>query len=159
MKSTKPFSSTTDMIFRGLGVSESSRRCFLVSSRRTERIKSLAGTCRHFNEQWYINIQSPRVLHLEKVIRGKERRNGINTLRDLAALPPSSFDKSNALRHSGPATDSNDDHWRPDDSAYALSKSENGNRQTRRYDAFLCSSRQHKRLSRTPSSPSAAESP
>jgi hypothetical protein len=88
------------MIFRGLGVSRSSRRCFLVSSRRTARIKSLAGTCRHFNEQWYMNIQSPHMLHLEKVIRGKECRNGINILRDFAAFSSLSFDKSSARRHS-----------------------------------------------------------
>ena len=137
------------MIFRGLGVvSRSSRRCFLVSSRRTGRIKSLAGTCRHFHDQWYISVQSPHVLHIEKVIRGKERRNGIDTLRDFTARLPSTFDKSNTRRLSRTATESKIEDLRPSDCEYTKSKLESIHRQA--YDAFLYSGGQRQR---TPTSP------
>jgi hypothetical protein len=151
VKSTKPFSSTTGMIFRGLGVvSRSSRRCFLVSSRRTGRIKSLAGTCRHFHDQWYISVQSPHVLHIEKVIRGKERRNGIDTLRDFTARLPSTFEKSNTRRLSRTATESKIENLRPGDCEYIPSKLEIIHHQT--YDAFLYSGGQRQQLPRTPTS-------
>jgi hypothetical protein len=82
-----------------LGVSRSSRRCFLVSSRRTGRIKSLAGTCRHFNEQWYINIQSPHMLHIEKVIEVRCAEVGLTRLHDFTVFSRSSSDHSTRPKH------------------------------------------------------------
>ena len=151
MKSTKPFSSTTGMIFRGLGVSRSSRRCFLVSSRRTGRIKSLAGTCQHFNELWYIDIQSPHMLHIEKSIEVRCAETGLTQLHDLSAFSRSSFDQSNTRRLSGTATDSNSEHLEVDDYEHTLTNLESIHGQT--YDQSLYSTRQPRRTSSSPNTP------
>jgi hypothetical protein len=136
------------MIFRDLGVSRSSRRCFLVSSRRTGRIKSLAGTCRHFNELWYINIQGPHMLHIEKVIEVRCAETGLTQLHDLTAFSRSLFDQSNTRRRSGTATDSNSELLELDDYEHTLTNLESIHGRT--YGESLYSTRQPRRTSSSP---------
>jgi len=94
-----------------------------------------------FNEQWYINIQSPHVLLVEKVIRGKEQQKRFNIPRDLTASLSLYLDNSSARQHPGPATDSNNELLRSDDHEYDTSKLESIH-----YES------QHRQLPRTPSS-------